>query len=639
MLLPLGGVSLTVPLDRLDVVLPRVGAAVGETLEAGPAFRDEVLMVRVRGVPKDEILRRIADGVDGRWERKDARLLLVPDAVKAARRKAAERETNRLGIRRARAEIAEAIAEKPTVFGPAEAKALKLAREATKRRRAAMDAAQNYGEAMTSVASDEGDPGWRLAAGLALLVPESAYVDQPLNTNVVYAERPWPIQRKMPPGADDLLARYRREIAHWKPEVQPSRILLRTTRWEQGSAFTVGIRVLDPTGKLVDQGGVRMASDRKILMRPGGHGAIPPGLPVEKPLARSPEEESLLSAIAPSLILDSDRQGSRKDLERWRDELLHPDRVETMRVLPGLRLMRVVEAKGLNVVGAPMDQWQDDDRKDVTPSLFLAHRAWGMTVKDGWLEFDRESRYDRRLAGELLRNAVARGGFSVDEAARWVAKRDKYGTFYGPFGYAMRTLVPQWDLFDSPEDSLRIWNAIPLAARNTLLAGKPMDLAALPLPVRVEIARQAIAMDRAETDAADVTEALPNGVVGGTLTLKITETPVFFAWKGPEEPPHRRVMTAKEFGRFSTFRNTWMDVQEGPLDRYDRFRMGTDRTYLGTVDFGRATFAFGMTEVFLPPGAAPVDRLPSALLAEAEEARQKALVRRPRSPGEAPPPR
>ena len=102
------GITLTMRATPLPNVLAELGKQTGELLESTPQFENEVVLVRVNGLPAEAVLSAIASATAGKWEKTARGRRLVPDS--AARTKQ-EREALDAKVESFRKQIKEMGAE------------------------------------------------------------------------------------------------------------------------------------------------------------------------------------------------------------------------------------------------------------------------------------------------------------------------------------------------------------------------------------------------------------------------------------------------------------------------------------------------------------------------------------------------
>ncbi len=96
-------VSFSVPAARLENLLPELGKAVGVPMEAETATKDEVVLVRVKDMPLQTLMAKIAEVSGAEWEEKQGvyRLGRSIDLLRKQERAEQDRVDQREGARRA----------------------------------------------------------------------------------------------------------------------------------------------------------------------------------------------------------------------------------------------------------------------------------------------------------------------------------------------------------------------------------------------------------------------------------------------------------------------------------------------------------------------------------------------------------
>lgn len=83
-------VTFEAPAAPLSRLLPQLGKTLGTELSADQRLKNEVLLLQVKGVSRDELLRQIAETTGGEWVRKDQGLILSMSASADAKQKRAD---------------------------------------------------------------------------------------------------------------------------------------------------------------------------------------------------------------------------------------------------------------------------------------------------------------------------------------------------------------------------------------------------------------------------------------------------------------------------------------------------------------------------------------------------------------------
>ena len=636
MILPLAAGLVTVSFAPLPLpeALAKLSSAMGKTLECAPALRDEVLVLRLKDADPVRVRQEIEKLFDARWETTGTRTVLLPDP-KAIRLHAARRaaEADRT-IENSLAYLKRRLAEQPATLRPADLKAtaLKKAREVERLKRAEEE--EDYANMYTLSAADEETPGWRAAARLALLLGKGALAPLPNDSRFVWSSRPTPAQSALPPGAASVLADYRRELTLSKPEVEVARVRLVAHRWEHGGAFNVGLAALDEAGTVVDKTFLRMADD---MDRMKGRSTVfdqPPALPGEDPLPLTADEREYLEVM--------DRNGDKDPakallMPKWRPILMDPTHHEPTRWLPASRLVRAAEALDRNLIGAPWEitETDSDAKEPQTASEFIA-KTYGVTQRDGWIILDPDEpqvRAPRDAAARLIAACVRFGGAPLDLAAAWAGRTP------GPFPFTNWVGQTITALLASPggpysvmstlldERGLRLWDALGAPARVALLDGKTLDLARLPSLAKGRIFRTVYWDENVE---GEPTEVLPDGIEGGTVSLKTDREPIFVP-SSSKDGTSAMAMTPELFGSYLAKGDSWREVKAERFLAYDRFRLGSLRTVHLNFLLGRqrVPMTLDLEEVRFDPAAPILDRLPDGLRQKVEAARVKALAKKP----------
>jgi hypothetical protein len=616
--------------------LERLGEVSRLRLQAAPALRDEVLFVRVRNADINGLLTRVADLMDARWEtRSDGTRMLRPDPIKVRARSQEFDRAARDTLLNSLAYVRKRLAEQPERFGTDDAVRLteKLREEAAARKRA--EERRDYERLFLASSADEEKPGWRALARVLPTLSTSTLLSMPWNGRAVWAERPTRRQAAFNPTALKALDQYRQELLAFKPEAQVARVRIVAVRWEQGISHSVSLTALDANGKVVDASSMRLAGDSDRLKIPFSQRlALPPD--PEGRILEVGEEAKEYAAIlhyqtktTPELL---------RALPKWQHRLTHPEEFEPTQWQPAEAYIVAADTLNLNVVGSVSELTGSvfGRQQQLTARQFMAEKKGYITESEGWTVVDERIqssrlRISRAQAGRLLRNMAARGGLSVDDAAAFAAEVNEIWPFTNWVGEAMAVLGPVGGighLSTTGDDTLlRFWHHLGPAGRKELLAGRAVGLDRLPPTAQAELERMVFHESRLG-ERKEPTEQLPDGIVGGTLTLQRSESPVFIAWTDAEGlPVASRAYTPGEFGTKLAKGDPYRELPVSFFQQLNRFRLGTTRRYDFRFDFGNGVaFDTYVTEGFFPPGGKAPFKLPDPILREVEAAREKALA-------------
>lgn len=633
----------------LPVALKRLSEATGKVLEPSMALQHEVLMMRVKDVPRDEVLRRVANLYAAEWSpQADGKLILRPEAAKIRAREATTMAKARETLRGSLAYVAKRLKEQPERFGPKEADALTKRQGAEEAARKQAEETGNYERAVTSGSAHEETPGWRALGRLLPTFDQNQLLAMPSSTRAVWAEQPTRLQNPFPAASRAILQRYRDELAAMKPDADLVRVKVVFKRWEHGEAHTAEIFAYGPHGRLVDSASIRMANDNTELKVPYSQRFPVPARGDETPM-KLPAE-----AIEHGRVLNRRKQPAVERaalVAKWRPILSDPEHFEPTGWLPSVGYVAAAEALNMNLIGAPSELTglvYEALPPNETPSQFLARRRFGLTIeKNGWItveNIEKLTRTPRSRGGNLLREALRRGGVSVDSAAAFAAASPDIWPFTTWVGEALGVFFPAGGprsvLATTGDDTLlRFWFELGDENRRNLREGRTVDLRRLPLRAQPYLDFMIFHEERIQ--GVEPTEVFANGVTG-TLRLEVVENPIFTSWRASEGEPSDVVpQDAGEFGVALAKGNSWRQIPADAYRQRDRFRLGVQRTYRLSFTFnGATTLDDSLTEVFFDPTTPAVNQLPENLLGLVEAARQKALAEpaKPTTTGGAPPP-
>ncbi len=618
-----GLVTVAFPPTPLPKALESLSAAMGQRLECAPPLRDEVLIARLKDADGTRVLREVAECLDARWESQDDGLVLRPDPVAAARRGAAVRRAYEADVAASLKDIAARLAAQPAVFGPAQAAAYRKALEEFKK--AAAD--DEEGPVANDEVYTEARPSWRAFARVVAALGARSFLALRPGERVVWSDRPTPMQLAFGPGAERAFAAFRREYALIAPKAAPARFRLVAASDEYRRGVLLQFDVLDPRGNSIAD-----ESDHLDGSTEEGADDVPekPKTYREKPLAASDEEKEYFSLV-------NSRSTAVRDetFRRWEPRLADPVAFEPTRWFPGMALLAAAEAQGRNLIGVVPDAPGAKFGKTTdgqAPQAFLDLYSYLWTERDGWLvvrSTEDPPRLPRTAAGAFLRRSVERGGIEVDGAAEWAGRYpdgwigiswlgDHLGALlsYGGMASASSTLM---------QDGLPVWAALSPAVRTALRKGAAIPLASLPATAQWAVRRKVYWEDAFEDDEREVTEALPNGIGEGVVSLRIAEEPVYMVWNAAGgEPVSRRPYTANAYGV-----KLAQDERRGMPGGFDRFRPGVTRRYTLHFEFPARGMEFDslMSETLFDPKADVASRLPDAFLRQADVARKNLLAR------------
>lgn len=614
----------------LPKALERLSEVTGRHLTCVPSLRNEVLLARLKGADEERVLREVAACLDAKWEAEGSELKLKPDLDVVRRRAVKARQAAISATKGALAQVATDLAKLPATFTKADAAAYHRRGEEV---RAAQEKAVKAGVPPSELPEmTDTSPAWRAAARILAVLGSGTLLAMREGERTVWAEDPTPMQVAFPAGAQGVLGTYRREQRTFDPEMRITRVRF-SVKAQGWGYYTAQIDGLGPTGEQADSAMI-------VLSDPNEDEPPSPATPK----AASPEKPLILpEETVEYLTLLSSRQGAVRGetFDRWKARLSDPVAFEPTSWYPGAALLALAEAQNRNLVGRVLDTASARFSRILsgpTPAALMQEMSGYLSIEDGWLiaRSDTETtRVSRADVSGFLAKSVTQGGLDVDTAAEWIGTHPNSWPSITWVGSHLGALLsgrgPTSALATLDEESVGLWYAFGPAVRAALRGGRTIPLVALPQAARRALTEKVYWGDAFETEEREITEALPNGIVNGTVSLEITEQPVAIAWSETKgEPVYRSPMTADILGaQFGRTQRRNVDLG------YDRFRMGTTRGYKLRFEFRpeRLSFTHGMNETFVNPNAKAIDGLPEEFKRRVETARQRVL----QDPDEDPP--
>ena len=606
-----GLVTVTFASLPLPQALERLSMATGRRLVCSEALRDEVLVARLKDADEARTMREVADVFDARWDERPGRLVLTIDPRARAAREVIVRRSRMEALAKSLAEALKPLAAHPR-FGRAEAEALTKRREAATKAQVERTRKGAGGEDSADEASEQ-NPAVRANLRLAKAMGVAALLSMRSRERDVYAERPTPMQRGFSGDAESTLAAYRQEQSYLDPSQAIARVRLAVS-YSNGEGFNFMLQAFDAQGNMIDGDFLTLRDSPE----PDDTDPKPSG---EKPLPLPPETRDYLALVA--------RGAARDELSpAWRARIADPVANEPTAPSPGGLLVAAAEARGQNLIGTVSELSARLIRPEppINAGSVLAAMRGNVTLRDGWLvarPLERPVRAARADARDLFARCLAEGGLDVDSAADWCARYPGSHPAVDWVGNGLALLVARTTIGFDP-DEVGFWAALPPEARAALRRGRRVRVVDLPDAARELVAERVYWTGTLwESLEKEPTETLPTGVLGGTLSLRIDETPVALSWaETAVEPLLASPLTPERFG-------TRAAAQErtGKTVFYGHFRLGHRREYTITLDFPTLPNAesWTMAETFFDPKGTPLDRLPEDFTKQAEEAKQKAL--------------
>jgi hypothetical protein len=430
-------ITFTAPAARAEPLMEKLSQASGVHLAVSQVVGQEVLFIKVKNVPLKDLMDRMADVVNGSWEKdKDLyRLVRTPADIK----KETEEETT-LEAK----EIAEAL--KPLLkhgegaFDAARAQAVAHAVSAYQKERGEFSPRPEPNAPMYS------SPLKRSLLRLIGTIEPRDMTRLISGERLVYSTNPTRMQRRL--KASNELQQLRQEHAIWvealsklpphEPEdrfegdplidnrewnTPPATLILQVMASERFEPYMFRMNVLAESGASLTSDSLFLAPNR-----------VQQGLQEMQGKPRVTNDFVPLSELSRKFLSASRaliaKPGTADVTPALRDFLLNPEKQDPMSANVTDCFVAVAEQKGVNVVANVHDELLSaatrNEKPTVTAFLDMAWKFCGMSIeeKSGWLTAEplyptkaRAMRADRTALGRLTRSIVSNGRLTLDEQA------------------------------------------------------------------------------------------------------------------------------------------------------------------------------------------------------------------------------
>jgi len=638
LLLTLQGPTLTLkfPPTRLPDALRLISEAGGVKLAAVEALTDEVVMARLKDAPIDVALTHLAESLCAKWTlRPDGIRWLEPD-LDAERRMAQKKEhEDEIHILNSLKYVQKRLGEQPEELDQKAIDEYRTKKDAVEKRRKIAEEKHDYAHMFTDASVDEESPAWRALARIVLQMDPKILIAMANDAHEVWAENPTPMQHPFSDEAVQALKRYRQELSLEDPSQVAKRVKVRLLKWEVGAAVSAALESTDLTGKPLDSANLRLNDDSERMKIPFNE-RDPAPKPGETPLDIPLEDREARIALS----VDYKGKDRLSVLDKWRPRLMDPVRYEPTQWHNGEDYVLAAEGADRNLIGTVSDFTMSmyADLKKLTPSQVLLKTPEDfLPSSDGWLvvrSHEQMQRASRSKAKALIADCVQLGGITVNAAADWASQSTDRWAFITWVGNHINVLFsaggPYSTLVTTSDDtSLRLWASLGSGVIESLRAGATVQLSRLTEDAKEKIAKLVYWYGGLDEPMVDPTDRLPNGIIDGTLTMTVVETPVFYGWSSLTGPPATPMpIDAKQFGRFLAKGNTYWEIPAGEYRQYDHFRIGKNLAYIFhfILNPGAVPMTIKLSETLFDPNAQAVAELPGDLKAAAENARLAAIA-------------
>ncbi len=483
-------------------VVQRLSSLCGVPLLTAPQTENEVLALRIRDLPLEEVMGRIASAVDGTWRQEsDGYRLIRPPGMLHAEQ---DREfANRVDqYRKEQAIIREELQNRPE-FSPTAAEALaKEARDAIKSFNP--NSVSNVFWQRTQTLAKRAPIGRVMSEIAPLLDPKELASLEPL-IKVVYSSSPTPMQRALPDKVWPLIKRFVAEQNVWVDAAQryrlanpsigytvwstggladyidgpmgaPAKVLLTEFKSSAGTYVQLELILADSHGKVIAR-----ASDGIGMNRPDSTASKPAkAIPGEQQIQMPDRAKSLYKALR------TRTHANEQIPPDLREVLLHPELTDPLALLASDPLLQVAHIRDLNLVAVLTDgragqPYLDPDRPVSVDAYLGQLRLLEQTVKvqDGWLVCvpkrpaqERACQADRKVLGEFLRDLGKNGTLTIEERASFALRLPDQAVNALPEMLASM-IAPQGVNYFNP-NILRFYGSLQPEQRRQLPRGLPL---------------------------------------------------------------------------------------------------------------------------------------------------------------------
>ncbi|AIE87350.1 hypothetical protein [Fimbriimonas ginsengisoli] len=670
-------ISLTVPAAGLPAVLREISQQSGVKLEAAPVLSNEVLCLRVKDVPVDDLLSRVALVSGGEWQVSGGIRKLVP-SMKIEKQERDERTASRRRQFQAALVTFHEEFRKHPVYDDREA------RRALEGDAAFQKQMEQWEKGMES--GKTGDfpgrpdtidaPATRALYRILESIPPNDWIDLPTPARIVYSDHPTLMQRSLPLSSQAAIQRYVIEQRIWDrlvlplvneqiakegeaavmgsplPEQFKVNLAIDTTESES-AALTMKLSVLDSKGKEVQNAEFAL-NEPDVLGKDDAKVAAAPASkkpdPNEAPLPSDETAEGFLRLI--SRARQDMNAPNRADLLRsFLPQITHPEQYEPLAISPGKAYVALADRLGVNLISNisdfSLDVYTATRKKPTKPSQFLDQFDEAkMAVREpGWIlirsvpiGLERTYRINRRAAGKLVRSVSESSGLTIENAADYVAGSNSEYPLIAWDSAFVSALLPGGGRVSSlttKTDELRLYGLLPTEMRQALRE-HPIAFSSLPEAAKGWLGTLVYWrgwLQDMEGNGPEPTELLPNGLPpDGLLRLvsETVETIVVPLGPGPTGlVPNGPPVTAAGFGRIlgGDAGSATQKSRASQLRATTAFQTGKSRTLKFRIDFAPGVaHDFELSESLFPPSKSEsYQNLPLAFRDAVDRARIEAV--------------
>jgi len=516
--------SVAVPVNR---ALTEIGKQASLHLEAVPAISSEVLILRVKDVPLDELMKRIATTTSGEWQPIDGGYRLIPNNLVRRQEEQTEKNAYVAGLSKTLGELVKSLNPPP----PPKNTGTKTKGKGEDDAAAEEMAAQfGFGASQTPA----GKAVIKLMQGIG--VQNLASIDE--KSRIVYSTNPTRMQRALPGNWNAVLTQLVTEHNTYATKLQkekaenavnaveeteqmkklkemfgnfeddmkpiegtPTKAILVCSRQQLFGGLSIVLKVYNEKGQVIITGEQTLASvdsDFSQLVQEKVAEAKGEKKPTQTPVAEKPIEFSATTKeFQASTNFMTMATGGSKLSDELKVKLLNPEMYDPLSFADSEALIEIANRRNEQLVADLPDEMQSifgmaisttgggegGASKNVTPTAYLAQikNNVAVTEADGWLTAKavkpaeaRRKRFDRAALGQFIRAADAKGAISLDDLAAYALKADSPMENQGPMMYIIMFApnAMQSGLQGATDwDMLRFYGALSPTSKKMLVDG------------------------------------------------------------------------------------------------------------------------------------------------------------------------
>jgi hypothetical protein len=494
-------ITFETPGERISALLTDWNSKFGLKLNAAKSTADEVVAVRLKDVPVQAALDRLAEVLHATWDTDQGRMFLNRSASQEREQNEAERFDRVEEIRKAQVAVAHSLAEAGTFDRAA---ADKLADDLAAHIAQLKPGGSTFNVFQAGRDIDARGPLGRAISQLRIDISPEDLADLPLGIRVVYSTSPTKLQRALPDSAKSILSEVMQDQNLWVQaasshnfqaeqgafagelaqevtafEQVPTRALFVVTRLTRETNIQFELILADDRGHIISD------SRNDALNLVSESARLTPN--VEPTAFEVPEDARSIA------LLLMNRRGTAAELSpELRSRLLQPAKFDPLSLAVGATLVAAAKAKGDNLVALMSDSfWRlgaalaRSKSTTVEDALRFMRRFGAVSEQSGWLEiqpltpvYDRSVNVDRSRLTAYLHDRSQAKPMSIEQRAAWALELPRQNENALPDQLVTLLMGPMAEVPMS-EDLLRFYGGMSDAQRKSAASADGLPLTGL----------------------------------------------------------------------------------------------------------------------------------------------------------------